>query len=246
LAACAGGDLNALLTLLADDVVVWTDGGGKAKAAPKAVTGAAKAARFLIAIARGTPEGAEVIEANLNGQPGLLALHGGSAVSAVVLDVAEGRVSGVRGGRQPRQAQRRERGVGRAPRAKDLDAKTGGPQVTKAGNKELTGYFAALSASNYMLLTTFRRDGRAVATPVHVVAEADRAFFRTWDVSGKAKRLRHTATVEVAPCSSRGRSRGPAVRAKVVLLAAKRASLMRRFSARKASLPVFPSATLRS
>jgi RNA polymerase sigma-70 factor, ECF subfamily len=96
LAACAGGDLKALLTLLADDVVVWTDGGGKAKAAPKAVTGAAKAARFLIAVARGTPKGTEVIEANLNGQPGLLALYGGSAVSAVVLDIAEGRVSGVR------------------------------------------------------------------------------------------------------------------------------------------------------
>ena len=37
-----------------------------------------------------------MIEANLNGQPGLLALFGGSAVSAVVLEIAEGRVSGVR------------------------------------------------------------------------------------------------------------------------------------------------------
>jgi len=36
-----------------------------------------------------------VIEANLNGQPGLLALYRGNAVSAVVLDIAEGRVSGV-------------------------------------------------------------------------------------------------------------------------------------------------------
>jgi hypothetical protein len=90
--------------------------------------------------------------------------------------------------------------------------------MTKAANKQLGGYFATLSASKYMLLTTFRRDGRAVATPVHVVAEADNIFFRTWDVSGKAKRLRHTATVEVAPCSSRGRSRGAAVRARAVLL----------------------------
>jgi RNA polymerase sigma-70 factor (ECF subfamily) len=96
LVACAGGDLKALLTLLAEDVVVWTDGGGKAKAAPKAVTGAAKAARFLIAVARSTPEGTEVIEANLNGQPGLLAVYGGSVISAVVLDIAEGRVSDVR------------------------------------------------------------------------------------------------------------------------------------------------------
>ena len=42
-AACAGGDGKALLAVLADDVVVWTDGGGRAKAAPKPVMGAAKA-----------------------------------------------------------------------------------------------------------------------------------------------------------------------------------------------------------
>ncbi len=90
--------------------------------------------------------------------------------------------------------------------------------MTKTPDKELGGYFATLSASKYMLLTTFRRDGRAVATPVHVVAEPDRVFFRTWDVSGKAKRLRQSATVEVAPCSARGRSRGAAVRARAVLL----------------------------
>ena len=95
LAACAGGDVKDLLAVLADDVVVWTDGGAKAKAAPKPVMGADKAARFLIAIARATPEGTEVIEANLNGQPGLLALHRGSAVSAVALDIAEGRVNAV-------------------------------------------------------------------------------------------------------------------------------------------------------
>ena len=90
--------------------------------------------------------------------------------------------------------------------------------MTKTGNEALNTYFAALSATDYMLLTTFRRDGRAVATPVHVVTEADRVFFRTWDVSGKAKRLRHTPTVEVAPCNSRGRRPGPAVRARAVLL----------------------------
>jgi PPOX class probable F420-dependent enzyme len=90
--------------------------------------------------------------------------------------------------------------------------------VTKARNKELSGDFAALSGSKYMLLTTFRRDGRPVPTPVHVVAQTDLVFFRTWDVSGKAKRLRHTPTVEVAPCSSRGHSRGPGVRGTAVLL----------------------------
>jgi RNA polymerase sigma-70 factor, ECF subfamily len=96
LTACGGGDLKGLLEILADDVVVWTDGGGQAKAAPRPVMGAFKAARFLISIARATPEGTQVRQVTLNGQPGLLALYGGSAVSAVVLDIAEGRVSGVR------------------------------------------------------------------------------------------------------------------------------------------------------
>ena len=80
------------------------------------------------------------------------------------------------------------------------------------------GYFAPLSASRYMLLTTFRHDGREVATPVHVVVEDGAAFFRTWDVSGKAKRLRHTPAVKVAPCNPRGRRRGEDLAARAVLL----------------------------
>jgi hypothetical protein len=39
--------------------------------------------------------GTEVLEADLNGQPGLLAIYRSTAVSAVVLDIAEGRVNGV-------------------------------------------------------------------------------------------------------------------------------------------------------
>ena len=58
--------------------------------------GAHRAARFLVAIARDTPDGTDVRQVNLNGQPGLVALYRGVAVSAVVLDIAEGLVSGVR------------------------------------------------------------------------------------------------------------------------------------------------------
>ncbi len=90
--------------------------------------------------------------------------------------------------------------------------------MTKTKYAQLSGHFASLSTSNYMLLTTSRRDGRTVATAVHVVAEGNVAYFRTWDVSGKAKRLRHTPLVEVAPCNFRGRGQGAAVRAKAVLL----------------------------
>ncbi len=80
------------------------------------------------------------------------------------------------------------------------------------------GYFAPLADARYVVLTTFRRDGRAVPTPVHLVVSGGAGYFRTWDVSGKAKRLRHTPEVDVAPSTMRGRPTGPAIRATARLL----------------------------
>jgi uncharacterized protein len=86
------------------------------------------------------------------------------------------------------------------------------------GRATALGYFAPMAEATYMALTTFRRDGRAVSTPVHVVVDGDRAFFRTWDVAGKAKRLRHNPEVEIAPATFRGRALGPPMRAQARLL----------------------------
>ena len=80
------------------------------------------------------------------------------------------------------------------------------------------GYFAPVLGAKFILLTTFRRDGTPVATPVHVVTEGDAAFFRSWNVSGKAKRLRHTSAVQIAPSTFRGRPVGPSIRAEAHLL----------------------------
>jgi PPOX class probable F420-dependent enzyme len=64
----------------------------------------------------------------------------------------------------------------------------------------------ALSDEKYMLLTTFRRDGTPVATPVWVVDLGDGTVgFWTSSGSGKAKRLAHTARVTVQPSDGRGR-----------------------------------------
>jgi PPOX class probable F420-dependent enzyme len=63
-----------------------------------------------------------------------------------------------------------------------------------------------LRDEKYMLLTTFRRDGTPVATPVWVVGlEDEQVGFWTSSGSGKAKRLAHTARVTVTPCDGRGR-----------------------------------------
>ncbi len=80
------------------------------------------------------------------------------------------------------------------------------------------GYFAPLSGAKYAQLTTFRRDGTAVSTPVHIVTDKDAAFFRTWNVAGKAKRIRHTPAVLIAPSTARGRPLGSPIPAEALLL----------------------------
>ena len=66
----------------------------------------------------------------------------------------------------------------------------------------------ALADERYMLLTTFRRDGTPVATPVWVTPYDEHSVaFWTSSGSGKAKRLAHTQRVTVQPSDARGRVR---------------------------------------
>jgi PPOX class probable F420-dependent enzyme len=60
-----------------------------------------------------------------------------------------------------------------------------------------------------MLLRTQKRDGTWVGTPVNVAVEDGRAYFGTAATTGKVKRLRNFDSVEVAPCTLRGRPMGP-------------------------------------
>jgi RNA polymerase sigma-70 factor (ECF subfamily) len=104
LKACTTGDLSGLLSLLSDDVVVWTDGGGKARAAMRPVVGPARSSRFLINVAKrvvGLPR--DVI---LNGQPGAVIVDNGALIAAIVLDIMEGRIVGVRVVTNPDKLQR--------------------------------------------------------------------------------------------------------------------------------------------
>ncbi|GAA1585446.1 PPOX class F420-dependent oxidoreductase [Actinoplanes couchii] len=61
-----------------------------------------------------------------------------------------------------------------------------------------------LGSEKYVLLTTFRRDGRAVATPLWVVPDGAGLAFWTVAESGKHKRIRNSGRVTVAPCDMRG------------------------------------------
>jgi PPOX class probable F420-dependent enzyme len=68
-----------------------------------------------------------------------------------------------------------------------------------------------LAGETYVLLTTFRRDGRPVATPVWAVRDGDALAVWTVADSGKVKRIRRSGTVMVAPCDFRGNTHGDAV-----------------------------------
>jgi RNA polymerase sigma-70 factor (ECF subfamily) len=94
--ACGTGDIDGLIALLAEDVVVWTDGGRQARAAPRPVVGPWRAARFLIHVAKTLPEGFELREVTLNGQPGIVFVEEGLVTNAVVVDVLDGRIAGIR------------------------------------------------------------------------------------------------------------------------------------------------------
>jgi uncharacterized protein len=88
-----------------------------------------------------------------------------------------------------------------------------------------SGRPAPLASAKYLLLTSFNRDGAALATPVRVLADGDHAYFRTSDASGLSKRLQRTDWVQVSPCTVLGVCRtGPTVDATARLLAGDEAS----------------------
>ena len=91
LAAAATGDVQALLEVMAPEVVLVSDGGGVMKAALRPITGADKVGRFLAAV---VPEGAEIdMRWTLaNGQPSVLLYVDGQLDSWGSLTVADGRV----------------------------------------------------------------------------------------------------------------------------------------------------------
>jgi PPOX class probable F420-dependent enzyme len=84
-----------------------------------------------------------------------------------------------------------------------------------------------------VLLETRRRDGTWVATPVSLVVDDGRAFFRSYDASGKAKRLRADPDVRFAPSTLRGKPTGPARAGRARLLTGDEAEHARRLLAAK-------------
>jgi RNA polymerase sigma-70 factor (ECF subfamily) len=95
--ACGGGDLNAMMELLAPDVVAWSDGGGRVTAARRPLVGADHVARFIMGILKKpAAQGVRLGLADVNGGTGLLALAGDRPVGAITFDLVDGRIAALR------------------------------------------------------------------------------------------------------------------------------------------------------
>lgn len=94
-------------------------------------------------------------------------------------------------------------------------------------------YFNRFIEEKTVLLTTYRRDGTPVGTPVNVAVDGDHAYFRTWDTAWKVKRIRNNPDVDIAPSTVRGRPTGEAIHAHARVLSGEESERAARLLARK-------------
>lgn len=93
--ATGAGDMDGLLAVLAEDITLWPDGGGKAPgAALQPIYGADPVARFVLSFAARYVQPGRVLEqAEINGQPGFISYVNGQPVAALVFDVQGERIT---------------------------------------------------------------------------------------------------------------------------------------------------------
>jgi RNA polymerase sigma-70 factor (ECF subfamily) len=94
------GDVERVISLLADDSVLVSDGGAESIAARRPVVGAARVARFLVNVARRYAD-ADGEQVEINGEPGLVIWQDGEPEFAVSVEVCDGVVRSVHAVRNP-------------------------------------------------------------------------------------------------------------------------------------------------
>ena len=95
LAAAGSGDVKELLAILAEDAVVYSDGGGRVRAAGRPIISADHVSRFFIGIWPRLPVDTECRAAQVNGRPGILMYSQEEIFGAMSFDFEEGRVTNV-------------------------------------------------------------------------------------------------------------------------------------------------------
>jgi uncharacterized protein len=82
----------------------------------------------------------------------------------------------------------------------------------------VTPTFADLAKAQYILLTTFTKDGRPKPTPIWAAVDGDRLLVITVGSSWKVKRIRNTPRVTLATCTMQGRPTSDAVEGTAAVL----------------------------
>ena len=97
LQAVNGGDMTALMDMLAEDVTFWADGGGKVKgAATRQLAGRDTVVRFILGTKRLWPEDAHVELEEVNGQAALIIRAHGQVFFVLTMDVEQERIHAIR------------------------------------------------------------------------------------------------------------------------------------------------------
>lgn len=78
--------------------------------------------------------------------------------------------------------------------------------------------FQNLQNHKFTLLTTYRKNGQAMPTPVWFAQEGEKLFVVTQHDAGKIKRIRNNSQVMVAPCTSSGKALGDQAQGKARIL----------------------------
>jgi RNA polymerase sigma-70 factor (ECF subfamily) len=91
------GEMTPLMNLLSEDVILWTDGGGKVKqAARRPIRGRDAVARFSLGTRRFWPENARVELEEVNGQAALIIRAGEKVFSVLTIEVEQGQIQAIR------------------------------------------------------------------------------------------------------------------------------------------------------
>src|SRR5262249_39158203 len=95
--AAESGDAHALARLLAEDAVLYTDGGGKRAAAFNPIYGAEKILRFIEGISRKNIalQTMQVRAATINGLAGFVMREAGGSISTMAFECREGRIAAI-------------------------------------------------------------------------------------------------------------------------------------------------------
>jgi len=86
---------------------------------------------------------------------------------------------------------------------------------------------------NHLLLTTFRKNGKAVPTPVWYGRDGDHLYVFSLAKAGKVKRVRNSQKVQIAACTGIGRVTGPTMEAQARILPKEEGIIARRALRRK-------------